>query len=301
MRPSRIVYHFSKALDSIAQNPFVNLITVGVITVTFLIFGTFILIFSNLSSLLTIWEDEVRIEAYLKEGIGADLIDDARRAIMAMAEVSDVTFINKDDALKRFRENLGGMGNIIDDLGENPLPQSFDIILNEDSRGFDAVERVAARAKGIDGITDVVYGQEWAERFSTALAIVRLAGIVITALLLLATVFIVSNTIRLTVYAKKEELEIMKLMGATDRFIKIPFLIEGTLQGLAGAGLSLASLYIIYSSFIARVASSLETSLMSGAFRMDFLAPAALAYILLGGMALGLFGSFVSLGRFLKV
>jgi len=135
------------------------------------------------------------------------------------------------------------------------------------------------------------------EKFSTALAVIRLIGLIIGAFLLMATIFIVSNTIRLTVYAKKEELEISKLLGATDFFIKLPFYIEGLIQGFTGSAISIAALYIIYSFFV----TGIENSIGAGSFQIGFLSPSSIIYLIAGGMLLGIFGSLVSIGRFLKV
>ena len=301
MIPSRLFYYFSRSLSNIRHQPFVNLITVGVITASFFIFSAFLLMSDNINTLLALWEKDVQIEAYLDDGIDAKGIDEARKAILAIDGVSNAVYIDKEEALERFKKSLGGMKDIVEDLEGNPLPRSFDISLDDEWKDYTAVEKIAGKIGNIGGVTDVVYGREWAERFSTTLAIVRLAGLLVATLLLLATIFIVSNTIRLTVYARKEELEIMKLLGATDRFIRLPFLIEGILQGLVGAGTAVLVLYLAYRFLILKVLSPAGASLVLGSFQLAFLSPTSIAYILLGGMGLGLLGSFVSLGRFLKV
>lgn len=296
-----IPYFSGKALESIKRNPFINLITIGVIAIAFLIFASFLMLFSNLNTILALWEEEVQIEAYIQEKTGASEIDEAMRLLVTMAGVKDVSYVSKDDALERFKESMGGMGAIVSDLDENPLPASFKIRLDEDFRNFNSVEKIAREMEKLKGIDEVIYGQEWVKRFSTSLAIVRLTGLVIGAFLLMSTIFIVSNTIKLTVYAKKEELEISRLLGATNTFIKFPFCIEGLLQGLAGSGISVLTLYLAYKLFVVKMSSSIEASFTGGAFQVSFLSTSEITYILAGGMALGIFGSFVSLGRFLKV
>lgn len=297
----KILYFFNKALDNIRQNPFVNVVAVGVIAISFLIFSTFLMLLNNLNSLLALWEEEIQIELFVDDNLAAKEVEGARKKILSMAGIKDVHYVNKEEALSRFKKSMVGMDALIEDLNSNPLPASFEIKLKEDSKGYDAVKAMAAKLSQVEGVNDVVYGQEWVDRFSTSLAIARMIGLILGAFLLMATVFIVSNTIKLTVYSRKEELEITRLLGATDRFIRMPFFIEGILQGLAGSALSLTILYLAYRLFVVNIGASWQMSLVTDAFPINFLPVHVIAYVLIGGMALGLFGSFISLGRFLKV
>lgn len=302
MKISRAFYFFHKAVESIRRNPFINLITVGVVVISFLIFSTFVMLFINLNNLLSFWEEKVHIEVFLESGLGTEASEKAVAIVRSMPEVEEVAYISKNEALNRFRDSLADMGAVIEDLGENPLPPSLEIRLNEKSRDYDKIKSTAEKIRTeIKGVEDIVFGQEWIERFSASLAIFRLSGIIIGALLMLATIFIVSNTIKLTVYARKEELEIMRLMGATNSFIKLPFFIEGALQGLAGSSIAIAALYLIHKLAVGRFFPATEFALSSGKFQLLFLPPATIMFILSGGAALGVLGSFVSLGRFLKV
>lgn len=297
----KILYFFNKALDNIRQSPFVNLVAIGVIAISFLIFSTFLMLFGNLNSLLALWEEEIQIEIFLDDNMSGEKIDALQKKVVSMANVKEIRYISKEEALSSFKKSIPGMDVLVKDLKDNPLPASFEIKLEENSISFDMVKAAAKKLSTIDGVSDAVYGQEWVERFSTSLAIARLVGLIIGAFLLMATIFIVSNTIKLTVYTRKEELEITRLLGATDRFIRLPFFIEGILQGLAGSALSLAGLYLAYRVFIVKLTSSVQASLITGTFQLSFLSTPTITYVLFGGMALGLFGSFISLGRFLKV
>ena len=287
----------AKAIESIRRNLFINAITVGVITISFLIFSTFLMLFNNINAALDMWEDDVQIEVYLSDGADPAKAANLKAEINSMTEVKSVLYIDKDKALELFKKSMGNMGSIAETLPDNPLPASFEIKLKEGFRKMEHIEAVARRLKGRTAINDIVYGKEWVEKFSTALAVIRLIGFIIGAFLLMATIFIVSNTIRLTVYAKKEELEISKLLGATDFFVKLPFYIEGLIQGVAGSAISIAALYIIYSFFV----TGIENSIGAGSFQIGFLSPSSMIYLLAGGMLLGIFGSLVSIGRFLKV
>ena len=300
----KALYFTGKAIDSIKGNPFVNVITIGVISVSFLILGGFIALFGNIASLLTDWEQRVQIEAYLKDGLSDDRIKDLQNLIASLEGVGEVNYISKDDAIKRFADEMPAIAGLVEDLGEPPLPSSIRIVLEEGHREFIKVEALAVRLGKMQGVDDVVYGQEWLEKFSGFISLLKLFGLILALFLLLTTTFIISNTIRLALYARKEELEIMKLLGATNFFMKTPFLIEGLLQGLIGASASIASLYALYSIFVVKLASSSSLSIISlssGSFQPSFLSLEAIFYLLICGMVLGLFGSFVSLGRFLKV
>ncbi|MDT8317857.1 MAG: permease-like cell division protein FtsX [bacterium] len=297
-------YFTVKALDSIKGNPFVNIITIGVIAVSFIILGGFIALFGNLKSLLADWEQRVQIEAYLKGGLPDSQIKELQNLISSLEGVGEVSYIGKDDAIRKFADEMPAIAGLVDDLDENPLPSSIRINLDEGHREFIKVEALALRLGKMPGIDDVFYGQEWLEKFSGFISMLKLSGLILGLFLLLTTTFIISNTIRLALYARKEELEVMKLLGATNFFMKTPFLIEGLLQGLVGAAASLVSLYALYSFFVAKLASKSSlsvVSLSSGSFQPAFLSLETIFYLLICGMALGLFGSFVSLGRFLKV
>ena len=297
-------YFTGKAIDSIKGNPFVNVVTIGVIAVSFLILSGFIALFGNLKSLLAEWEQRVQIEVYLKDGLPGTQIKDLQDSIASFEGVEEVRYISKDDAIKRFADEMPAIAGLVDDLDENPLPSSIRVILDDRHREFVKVESLALSLGGMQGVDDVVYGQEWLEKFSGFISLLKLSGLILGLFLLLTTTFIISNTIRLALYARKEELEIMKLLGATNFFMKTPFLIEGLLQGLVGAAASLVSLYAVYSFFVAKLASTSSLSifsLSSGSFQLSFLSLETMFYLLICGMALGLFGSFVSLGRFLKV
>ena len=300
----KLIYFTRKAIDSIKGNPFVNIVTIGVIAISFLILSGFIALFGNLKSILAEWEQRVQIEAYLEDRLPDTQIKDLQNLIASFDGVGKVSYISKDDAIKRFVDEMPAIAGLVGDLDENPLPSSIRVILDEGHREFIKVEALAVRLGKMPGVDDVVYGQEWLEKFSGFISLLKLSGLILGLFLLLTTTFIISNTIRLALYARKEELEIMKLLGATDFFMKTPFLIEGLLQGLVGAAASLVSLYAVYSFFVARLASTSSLSifsLSSGSFQLSFLSLETMFYLLICGMALGLFGSFVSLGRFLKV
>jgi len=301
MRASRYIYFFSRATGSIRSNLLVNAVTVAVIAVSFLIFGAFLMLFSNINSALEKWQEDIQVEAYLETGLSGGQVDKTMNSIMGIPGVGEIAYISSDEALRLFRKSLGAMGALAQGLDKNPLPASFEIRLEGASRNLDELERIAGSVRGLKYVNDVVYGRDWVNRFSTFIGIFRIIGLILASFLLLATVSTVSNTIKLTVYSRKEELEVMKLLGASNSFIRLPFFIEGVVQGFFGSLMSLIALYAIFALFVSGLGASLTSPLMTDALKLNFLSASTILYILAGGMALGLFGSFVSLVRFLKV
>ena len=198
-------------------------------------------------------------------------------------------------AIQVFKNELKGQKGILDELGANPLPSSFEIGLKKPFRNSDGVRTIVAKLKVLEGIDDIHYGQEWVDRFTAFLSFFKAAGLIIGVFLLISTIFIISNTIRLTVYARKEEIDIMRLVGATESFIKTPFFIEGLFEGLAGAILAFIMFNAVRYMLLKNIPASFS-SLINIPFPVtDFM------IILLGiGTAMGVFGSFISLTRFLK-
>lgn len=294
-----ITHFIEEALNNIRRNAFVTVITVGTIALSFLIFGVFLIIFSNLKDITSSWQEQIQIVAYLKEGLSSTDIASLEEKIRAEREVSSVQFVSKDKALSEFKKDLANQTGLLEGLGENPLPAYFEVKIKKTYQDSVAVSSLAERFKKIKGIEDVQYGQEWVENLSSFLDLMVIAGLVVGGLVSLAVILIVSNTVKLTVYARAEDIEIMKLIGATDWFVKIPFLIEGMVIGLVGVFLSIALLFGIYQLLMQKL--SLTAGILLGKFSIAFLSWPDITILLLAGMLLGLFGSFVSVGRFLKV
>lgn len=294
-----ITHFIEEALNNIRRNAFVTIITVGTIALSFLILGVFLIIFSNLKDIASSWQEQIQIVAYLKEGLSSADIASLEEKIRAEREVSSAKFVSKDNALSEFKKDLANQTGLLEGLGENPLPAYFEVKIKRAYQDSGAVSSLAERFKKTKGVEDVQYGREWVENLSSFLDLIVIAGLVVGGLVSLAVILIVSNTVKLTVYARAEDIEIMKLIGATDWFVKIPFLIEGMVIGLSGAFLSIVILFGIYQLLMQKL--SLNAGILLGKFSIAFLSWPDIAILLFAGIILGLFGSFVSVGRFLKV
>ncbi len=294
----RVVYHLEEAFRSLSRNLLTSAVALATITFSFLIFSTFLLIVVNLELALEEWGRHLTVVAYLRSDISPRELTGLEEEIGTWQEVAEVTFISKEDAWSSLKRSLEGQESILEGLDGNPLPPSFVIGLKPEHRYFSDMESFAIRLKGLAGIDDVEYGRKWVEGFLTVVDLARLVCLTVGGFLFIAMVFIVSNTIRLAIYHRKDEIEIMKLVGATNFFVRAPFLIEGTLQGLFGSALSLAILFGVYRLLLVKAVPTLEP--LVGPFTLSFLSRDYSVGIMIAGLFLGILGSMVSIEKFLK-
>lgn len=294
---ARLSYFVGRAILNMRQNVLVNVLTVGTITLALLIVSLFLLVYVNLETTADEWSGKIQVVAYLdKEPLPQELSMLENR-IKAISGTARVTYVSKAEAMKRFRSRLKGQESLLDGVPADVLPASLEIALKRQTREDAAMDVYVAQLKKVPGISEVQYGEEWVRRFNSFMNFIRFAGALLGAFLLLAVLFIVSNTIKLTIYARKDELEVMELVGATPLFIKMPFLIEGAIQGAVGALLSQLVLVAAYFGFLHGATNFLNFSgAVSG---LSFLPPAYIAGIFGGGIGLGFFGSIFSLKRFI--
>ena len=234
--------------------------------------------------------------AYLKPGINNDGLKDLKLAIQALDDVDNLQFISKQEALSRLKTQMEHQSSLFENLTQNPLPDSIEIRMTATNQSWQKIDSLAAQVEALPQIEEVEYGQQWVGRFAHIISLFRLAGYAMGTLFFMATIFIVANTIRLVIYSRREEVEIMRLVGATDNFIRIPFYFEGLIQGALGAIIGLVMLYVAYIF----ISSSVEKEFFPGLFHFHFLSPALLSAILLVSMLVGWLGCFISLKQFLK-
>jgi cell division transport system permease protein len=291
-------YSIIRALHNMKGNLFPNLTTIGIIAVSMLIFSTFSLIAFNLTSFLKIWEDKIGVIAYLKKGIPVGEIEPILEKTRKMEGIEAVRYVSPSDAMTFMETKLGSQRNLLEGIQSGVLPSSFEIQLKRDYRNPVKIREVVSRLRQFPQIEEIQFGQEWVETFSVLLHLMRLIQWVLGGLLLAAMIFIISNTLQLTVSTRREEIEIMHLVGASPAFIQVPFYIEGLIQGLLGAGMAILLLLLLYKSFSLYIPFSMREWV--GGISILFLPPETIVWILSGGMILGLFGSFVASMKFLK-
>ena len=291
-----MVFFLKKALKDISDNRLLNGVAIITISLSVLIVSAFGLFFINANEMLTSWKKDIRVMAYLSASADNDLISKTKQMIETMSGVTDVTFIDKDDALHTFKQQLKGQSSLLEDLKENPLPNAFVIHLLPGPQATGHMETLVKQIKSLDAITDVEYGQQWMGSVSSVLNVFQFASYAMGGLFFMAAIFIVANTIRLILYSRREEVEIMRLVGATDGFIQAPFYIEGLLQGFAGAILGLGALYLTYSL----ISTNIGQDYFGSGFNVQFFSFGTCSFIVVASMLIGGIGCSLSLKQFLK-
>ena len=288
-----------QAWQNLTQNPWLNVITLGTIALSFLVLGLFLVIFLNTKGLLEEWGSRIRVTAYLGGRVDLDQARRLREQVRGLEEVQEVKYRSKEEALRILEERMPERKEWLRGLPRNPLPASLEVRLKGEYQNSEGVQNLVKKMRGMPGIEDLQYGSDWLEKFSAFMALLKILGLSLGGLLLLATILVISNTIRLNIFARREEIEIMRSVGATGFFIRAPFYVEGILQGFLGAFLALTMLYVFFQLFLSRVYEPLKSLL--GNFPVQFLSWEQMAAMGLGGVILSLFGTQVSVGRYLRL
>ncbi len=277
-----------EALLSFRRAPVLSALTITTIAFALFVVGLFGVVAVNLRRALVQIEDRVEIVAYLMRGTPVEIVTVAIGDVERFPEVAGVGYVTEDQALERARGELAELQGVFDDLVSNPLPASLEVKLKPGYRDSDHVRDIAERLKGFRFVEDVRYGRDWVEKLDRLRDMAAIVGLVIGIAFAGASVIIIGTTIRMTVLQRSREIAIMRLVGATDGFIRLPFLLEGSLKGTFGGLLAVG---LSYGAYLALDRFILPAS---------FFAPAQ-ALILVGfGTLLGLIASGVSVARHLR-
>ena len=291
-------YFLRRAIANIRQSPVLCSATIGSVAVALSLLAAFAIVVINIQEVARQWEGEVRVIAYLDHTPPEDELKKMVHEIEVLPEVASVKFIDSDRAFRRFRERLQGSADLLDGLDPSILPASLELQLSEDSRTRQGAKALSEKIGKRWGFTDLHYGQEWLEPFEAFLTLLRLVGAVLGGFLLFAALFIVANTIRITLYARQDEVDAMVLVGATPLFIKVPFLLEGALQGALGGGIALTLSYVLYRLVLAEGLGAILTG--SGGRAIQFLPMSFQLLLVAFGIGLGVVGSLIALRRFVR-
>jgi len=290
------ILFFKRAVEDFRNNRLLNIITLLTISLSILIVSAFILFFINTNEIMNFWKKGLRVMAYLKPELAGSSIPDLTRRIQKISGVETVRFISKEEAFEQLKAQMKRQASLFDNLDKNPLPDAYEIRMNAATQTWDKVEYLAAEIEALEEVEEVEYGQRWLGRYTHIFNLFKLTGYAMCGIFFMAAVFIVANTIRLVIYSRKDEIEIMRLVGAAERFIKVPFYFQGLLQGALGAGIGLAILFFAYLAIV----SNIEQGWFSGLFQIRFLSPLMSGAIILLSMLVGWFGSYLSLKQYLK-
>jgi len=289
--------YYERAIKDILENRFLNAVTIITIALSILISSAFTLFFINASDIMSSWKKGIRIMAYLKPGIAPAQLPDLKLRLKSISGVQEAVFISKDEALDRLKGQMKRQVSLFENLKGNPLPDAFEIRMVPISEKGEDVELLATRIESLKMIEEVEYGQKWFGRFTDVMNLFRLTGYALGVLFFMAAVFIVANTIRIVLYSRRQEIEIMRLVGATDTFIKSPLYIEGLILGALGGLIGLSVLFVVF----VFISSNFQQNLSFGLFQARFLTMEMTLGILVGSMFVGWLGCYLSLKQFLKV
>ena len=287
-------FYFREALLSFRRSTLMSMAAILSTTTILLIVGIFLLISVNLNLFLENLESQLEIVVYLEDDISQAEINNLKSNITSIDETKEVKFVSKEEAYQNLLKNLGEQKDILSAIEKNPLPASFEIQVKDPKM----IEQIANQITKFKKVEEVEYGRETAERLLNFTYIFRIAGMLVLFLLVFASILIISNIIKITVYARRNEIEIMSLVGATAWFVKWPFIIEGFLQGFISSVLSTIILYNFYFFAVNKVHQAIPF-LPLVIDNVDLL-PMGLAIVLLGSFV-GILGSMFSVGKYLNV
>lgn len=290
MRIRTFRYFFRETFISLIRNRWMSLASIGAVASALIILGSFLLLSVNFDHILKDVESQVEITAYLKDTVDEIGIMRLNGEISSIAGVKEVKFISKKVAMEEFKKQVGK--DLLEGM-DNVLPNSFRIKVNKPQD----VARVASEIQRIQGVEEVKYGKGVVEKLFKIIYWVRLLGLVIMVVFAAVSVFIISNTIRLTVFARRREINIMKYIGATDWFVRWPFLMEGMVLGFIGSAIAVAILAGGYNYLYNVVKLNIP---MISLIPMEEFYNYALGFLAIG-MFIGAFGSSFSIKRFLRV
>jgi cell division transport system permease protein len=295
----RALYFVRQALIDLHRNLFVTGVTVGTVAVVFLVLGVFAVIGYNLYSLAEKLSAELQMSIYLRDDVSLEQRSTLERLLADSPGVESLRFKSRAEALEEFRSQLGPDMIILDSLSDNPVPASLEVTFATGGHNAAIMHTLAQKLSSMPGVEEVQYSQGWVDRFFRFLEASRTVGLILIALIVLSTLMIVSNTIRLAVYDRQEEIQILKLVGATDRFIKAPFCIEGVVVCTIGAALGTGLSWLLYDFVVPEVL--VPTGVGGSGMTIAFLPAIGVAGMVLSGALLGLLGTMTSLGKHLNI
>lgn len=295
MKFSSLSYAFRDAFRSIKRNKFMSLASIATVAISLLILGCAWLLVVNTHYLATSMESELEINIYLQNEITREQALNLKTQFSGLPGVGNLTFVPREEGLKSLEERFGKDTNLLQALGgNNPLPDMYRIKAQEAAQ----VPALAAAAQDIPGVEKVRYGQGMVEKLLSLTQWLRTVGLIVIVAVSLAAIFLIATSIRITVFARRREIGIMKLVGATNWYIRWPFFLEGMIIGLLGALIAIGTLHFFYLQLVKNVAMTI--SFVSVMYDQSVLFT-IYRNLLFMGTLIGAMGSAISLHRFLKV
>jgi len=293
-----VVYFFQQAFRNMKALPMSNAIAVITVALSVFLLGGFILLLQNFGGLIRESGNSSTVMVYLQDEIPQKKLSEFVREMENSSLVESVDYISPKDALELFRKDLGSESDFLDGLdGNNPLPGSVELKLKSNRNSEEDLQRLGLSKRSY--VTDVITGSEWVEHTRGVLNVMRFLGVAISLILLFVMVFLISNTIRLVIFYRQREIEIMRLVGATREFVQVPYIAGGALQGFVGSmmGLMLLSgIYLVLNSEFSQI-----RELMAVLPELKYLNRFVIIFLVLGGTVVGGVGSFFATRKLVDV
>jgi cell division transport system permease protein len=282
-----IIFSISEGFKGFFKARLATTLSVSSITLTIFLTGLFVVFTINLQSWLGFLREKIEVELFIETGSTDKEIEELKNIISQLDAVREVEYISKDNAAERFEVEFGQ--NVYEVLEFNPFPPSIIIHLNEEFQNPGAISKLKNRLELLANVDEVFYKKPLLEKIDKYVQITYILGIIIGLVIIMIAIGLIFNTIRLTIYARKDMIHIMRLVGATEGFIRKPFLVEGLLQGFLGGGL--ASLAIYYSMKLVQI--YIYPYVISN--------PIVFIGLILFGMIIGLFSAYLSVGKYIRI
>ena len=291
-------FFIREGFKSLKRNRTMSSAAITSVIAALLVIGIFFIIVLNIDFAATKLESQIEMMVYLNDGLSENIIGTMDTEIKSLNGVKSVEFISKDVALKNLEKNWGENSYLLEGLdGDNPLPDAFLITLADPAQA----SSVAMSVSAISNIEKVIYGKEELAKLLNATYVLRMSSVVIILILLFISIFIIANTIKLTLYARRREIGIMKFVGATDWFVRMPFIIEGIVVGIIGATASTAILGATYYYFSGIVKNQMVGFMSISLMPFNQIITSMVALLITVGIIIGAAGSLISVRKFIKV
>ena len=280
-----IGYSFEEAFASMRRSGRSALVSIGTIAIAFITLGGFLLVSVNIQDLLDRWLEAAEISVYLTDTASESDRMAVESFLRGRPEVAEVEYVSKARALERFRTDFPELAEVTASLSQNPFPSSLEVRLHGDDAAGAGAEGLAREAAGKSGVADVQFDRTWLSRLIGVVTSARLGAAVVAGILMLGAAFTVGAVVRLSLYARRDELEIMALVGAPFSYIRGPFVVEGLLLGGLGAAVALTVVGVLYYFAGQWLGSDLAGLTAEG--RMRFLGYGEIVIMVLGGILVG--------------
>ncbi|MBF0099806.1 MAG: ABC transporter permease [Desulfobacterales bacterium] len=289
-------FYIKRAISDMVKHRFLHSVTLMTITLSIITISVFGLVVMNTSDMIHSARARFRMSIYLKENVSNNDMFELEKNIKQLYGIQQVQFISKENALSMMKEEMKRQSSIFEHLSHNPLPDAFEVQLSDEIQDMDIIERLAMHLEIMPHVESVEYGQQWFGRWIGVLNLFRFISIAIGVIFIMINVVIMGNTIRLTLYAQRDDIEIMRLIGATDFFIKAPYYITGIIQGALGSIMGLIILYGI----VCFISNRIEVQLSSMMISIHFLPLTLCVEIIICSMIVGWLGCYLSLKQYLN-